>query len=123
MIAPRRTFLRQLVTLPLIGGGVTLIGEPTAVAEPPSRHTLAHYANWLFYERRILCHELANGDSAFARELQRRREEVEPEFHFPPHRDWRDVPMPSTRAALIMSAAGFDWHGEGWKRFGTLAVD
>lgn len=30
----RRGFLRGLVSLPLIGGGVTLIGAPTAAATP-----------------------------------------------------------------------------------------
>lgn len=28
----RRGFLGQLATLPLIGGGITLIGQPTAAA-------------------------------------------------------------------------------------------
>ena len=31
-MSDRRTFLRQLASLPLIGGGVTLIGNPTAAA-------------------------------------------------------------------------------------------
>ena len=33
-MADRRSFLRQLASLPLIGGGVTLIGKPTAAAVP-----------------------------------------------------------------------------------------
>ncbi len=43
MSAPsdRRGFLRGLATLPLIGGGVTLIGNPTrAAAEPVTEDLL-----------------------------------------------------------------------------------
>ena len=50
----RRGFLRGLTTLPLIGGGVTLIGNPTKAAEPVTRHLLDCYDTWLFYERRFL---------------------------------------------------------------------
>ncbi len=39
----RRGFLRGLVTLPLIGGGVTLIGNPTAAAEPVTKELLVNY--------------------------------------------------------------------------------
>ena len=58
MIPPRRDFLRQLVTLPLIGGAVAIVGRPIGVAEPITRPMLVQYANWLYYERRIFCHEL-----------------------------------------------------------------
>ena len=51
----RRTFLGQLAGLPLIGGSVALIDQPTAVAEPITTPMLLQYANWLFYERRLLC--------------------------------------------------------------------
>ena len=37
-----------------IGGGVTLIGNPTKAAEPVTRHLLDCYDTWLFYERRFL---------------------------------------------------------------------
>ena len=50
----RRGFLRGLTTLPLIGGGVTLIGNPTKAAEPVTSHLLDCYDTWLFYERRFL---------------------------------------------------------------------
>src|SRR6478736_3917939 len=46
--------IRSLTTLPLIGGGVTLIGNPTKAAEPVTRHLLDCYDTWLFYERRFL---------------------------------------------------------------------
>jgi hypothetical protein len=52
--ASRRGFLRDLATLPLIGGGVTLIGSPTAVAAPITESLLDSYDAWLEFERRIL---------------------------------------------------------------------
>ena len=55
----RRDFLRGLVSLPLIGGGVTLIGQPTAVAAPTTPDMLEAYKTWLEYERRFLCWEMA----------------------------------------------------------------
>ena len=42
--ASRRGFLRGLTTLPLIGGGVALIGAPSAVAEPVTRSMLETYS-------------------------------------------------------------------------------
>ncbi|MBP1183810.1 hypothetical protein [Methylobacterium sp. PvR107] len=50
----RRGFLRGLTTLPLIGGSVTLIGAPSAVAEPVTHELLDSYDAWLEYERRHL---------------------------------------------------------------------
>ena len=52
-----RAFLRGLAALPLIGGGVTLIGNPTRAAEPVTSDLLDAYNEWLFYERRMLCLE------------------------------------------------------------------
>jgi len=45
ILTERRGFLRALAGLPLIGGGVTLVGAPTAVAEPadPIFAALAEY--------------------------------------------------------------------------------
>ena len=39
----RRSFLRGLVTLPLIGGAVTLIGDPTGPALPVTPDLLDGY--------------------------------------------------------------------------------
>ena len=49
MIEPanRRGFLSGLLSLPLIGGGVTLIGKPSAVAEPLSLDLMKTYVGWL----------------------------------------------------------------------------
>ncbi|MGY2052243.1 hypothetical protein [Methylobacterium sp. JK268] len=50
--ASRRGILRGLATLPLIGGGVTLIGRPTAAAVPVTGGMLATYTAWLHFELR-----------------------------------------------------------------------
>lgn len=50
-MADRRFFLRGLASLPLIGGGVTLIGNPTAAAVPVTPHLLDTYTAWLDLER------------------------------------------------------------------------
>ncbi len=53
-MSDRRSFLRGLAALPLIGGGVTLIGNPTAAAVLLTLEMLNAYNQWLFYERRLL---------------------------------------------------------------------
>lgn len=60
----RRGFLCQLASLPLIGGGVTLIGQPTASAEPVTPDLLEAYKTWLDMEMRFLCWDMA-GDPIF----------------------------------------------------------
>jgi hypothetical protein len=104
--ASRRGFLRGLTTLPLIGGGVALIGSPSGVAAAPSRQVLAAYNEWLFYERRLLCIEAFGGLSA---EAFVPANSGPTDFHFPIGQDWKAVPQPSTRAALVLSAVGYDW--------------
>src|SRR4051812_22634217 len=107
----RRGFLRGLTTLPLIGGGVTLIGKPTAAAVPVTPGLLDAYSEWLFYERRLLSLE-QHGTV--------RAEKVVPAntgahlFHFPPFGEggWEGVPKPSTRAAVVLSTVGCPW----WER-------
>lgn len=103
----RRSFLRGLTMLPLIGGGVTLIGQPTAAATPITEALLDSYSEWLFYERRLLCEERYPG---------RKDWEFVPcntgarDYHFPvyPQR-WSDLPQPSTRAAVVLAAVGCNW--------------
>ena len=106
----RRGFLRGLTTLPLIGGGVTLIGNPTKAAEPITPDLLNAYNEWLFYERRMLCIEQYG---------KRDAEHFIPcagasGFHFPSFEagGWEGVPKPSTRAAVVLSAVGCDWREE-----------
>ena len=49
----RRDFLRGLASLPLIGGGVTILGNPTAAAMPVTPHLMQSYLTWLEYEHRM----------------------------------------------------------------------
>jgi hypothetical protein len=108
--ANRRGFLRGLTTLPLIGGGVSLIGNPTAAAEPVTSDLLDAYNQWLFYERRLLCLEAHGSIDAERMVPQTMAASL---FHFPlfPHR-WQELPQPSSRAALVLSAVGCSWREE-----------
>ena len=115
----RRDFLRGLATLPLIGGSVALIGAPSAAAAPVTEPMLLQYANWLFFERRLLCLEIGKHAGLWegSGRLLERSSWVQPdaecrnypEFHFPRFGEWTDVAKPSTRAAVVMAASGFDW--------------
>ena len=112
----RRGFLRGLVSLPLIGGGVTLLGAPSAVAEPITVRLLREYHDWLMYERHELVLELNQGDD--------RR--FGPNSCFGAAQRWHcargplgadsngrrigdGVSFPSGRAALVLSAVGCNW--------------
>ncbi len=111
----RRGFLRGLVTLPLIGGGVTLIGRPTGVAEPVSLHLLSQYASWIEGERQRVAHAIGIDSAA---------------FHLDgPTADWHRLECQgtaeerrqraATRAAVVLSAVGCDWRSPGerpWMR-------
>lgn len=113
----RRGFLRGLTTLPLIGGGVTLIGAPSAVAEPITSSLLDSYDAWLFYERRYLRFQRyarADADLGYDRRFVVMDTETGKRF------DWLAVdnaggafhnqhPHPTDRAALVLSAVGCDW--------------
>lgn len=110
--ATRRGFLRALTALPMIGGGVALIGSPTGVAAPASRDLLARYSEWLRIERDILHREMFPGvDPAVARVMSEGGAHASVVQFFVPDgfRSWRDAPQPSTRAALVLSAVGCDW--------------
>ena len=99
----RRGFLRGLATLPLLGGGVTLIGQPTASAEPVTEALLDSYNAWLLMERAYLMKERHG----------------RPADYFHPNTPggmyhWRAFgeptgPAPSSRAAVVLSAVGCDW--------------
>lgn len=115
--ASRRGFLRGLTTLPLIGGGVALIGAPSAVAEPVTKRLLGEYHDWLMYERFMVAREIEDDEpSRFGPQAlfgnawrwHRARGEVREAG------DSREilgdgVSFPSTRAALVLSTVGCDW--------------
>ena len=112
---PRRGFLRGLASLPLIGGSVALIGQPTAAAVPVTAVMLHSYKNWLHYEHAMLSYELAGHDLRRGHEIEREFPQGNPgaNWHFLWAREgmrgpagWADAPQPSTRAAIILSAAG-----------------
>ena len=105
MSAPsdRRGFLRGLATLPLIGGGVTLIGNPTAAAEPVTLDLFHAYNTWLELERRYLCHE-CEALWPPARIMAWDPNNAGGRYH-----RYRENPPPSNRAAVVLSAVGCDW--------------
>ena len=112
-MANRRTFLRGLATLPLIGGSVSLIGRPTAAAVPVTDDLLHSYKGWLRNEHYMLCHELVGYDIAAARAMHKGfYSSPGLDWHFnwpnPGHQlaGWPDAPQPSTRAAVVLSAVG-----------------
>lgn len=120
MIAPRRDFLRNLAALPLIGGGVTLIGQPTAAAEPITPNLLEAYKTWLDHESRFLAWEMAANPAVRARYLpldggtDRKTyfEAIRGTFVYvgdAGHYHHGKGAEPSTRAALVLSAVGCGW--------------
>ena len=115
----KRGFLRHLCALPMIGGSVALIGQPTAAAVPVTQHLLDAYDEWLFYERRLLHVE------RFGLNASRETTKFVPcasiavdRFFFPSMEShstrppWMDQPKPSTRSALVLSAVGIDLTGD-----------
>lgn len=118
----RRGFLRGLVTLPLIGGGVTLIGAPSAVAEPVTDRLMREYHDWLMFERNEVTREIEAGSpSRFGLDCIRgsawrwhlARGERRPDGNGVMMGD--GVSFPSTRAALVLSAVGCNWReGSSW---------
>jgi hypothetical protein len=101
---PRRAFLSQLAKLPLIGGGLSIIGQPKAVAEPVTMELLDNYMTWLVAEYIGLYRELqANGHKV---DINTRNAAAV--FH-PPFGWDPEFPAPSARAAVVLSAVGCDW--------------
>jgi len=123
--ANRRGFLSGLVSLPLIGGGVTLIGAPTAVAEPCSLPLLQAYSNWLAHEFGETLIELAPFTHPdrdvlpqfydYARQHAREWCEDNPTLTRSGRVSFQHAPTlaPSTRAALVLSAVGSNWREGG----------
>lgn len=101
----RRGFLRGLTTLPLIGGGVTLIGAPSAVAEPVTRKLLLEYETWLGIEHVRIARELQPGSTSTRVQFHGSAYE----WHYDQVRRQYLHGAPSTRAALVLAAVGCDW--------------
>ncbi|WP_237482678.1 hypothetical protein [Lichenibacterium dinghuense] len=113
MIA-RRGFLRTLAGLPLVGGSIALVGEPTAAAVPVTDALRDRYVDWLATE---LGHTLIERDGLRAepkwrdfvidhrREWCRTTHVLNPD---PTSERFRLLPAvpPSSRAAVTLSAAG-----------------
>ena len=100
----RRGFLRGLASLPLIGGGVTILGNPTRAAEPVTLDLLDNYNTWLTCEQRRLVEEIAGvGRSGYFAINNPAWFYHWEQFGKPP------LPAPSTRAAIVLSAVGCDW--------------
>ncbi len=101
----RRAFLSSLVALPLVGGGVKLIGQPTAAAVPVSDGLLRNYEAWLAWERYQLQREIWGEDVATKCTTFLAVNLPGEQWHNP----WSHgevCPPASTRAALVLSAVG-----------------
>lgn len=121
--ASRRGFLRGLTTLPLIGGGVALLGSPTAVAEPITTDLLNSYDAWLEYERRHLRWERFKTplwdvhnpglQSVWYDSVRKQHFDYVPVANAGGRYHLSDDPklqaQPSTHAALVLSAVGCNW--------------
>jgi hypothetical protein len=125
---PRRGFLRGLASLPLIGGGVALIGQPTAAAVPVTDDLLERYLSWLSlehrevyveYERRkaekIVAELVAEGQPYYPNYPAERAEEARrhPAMRWFPKVAGVEEAVtgapPSSRAAIVLGAVGCDW--------------
>ena len=103
--ASRRGFLRGLTALPLIGGGVTLIGNPSAAAVMPTPGMMATYSAWLHYERRMLLDACFPGE----RDADKFVPCINPgsHFHFPDNYSRQRVGREAQeRAAVVLAAVG-----------------
>ena len=113
----RRGFLRGLVSLPLIGGGLTLIGAPSAVAEPITTAMLRQYVGFLGREFGEAHDELLRRDPSLMEPksvLSAVRGFVGDKHLFHTFADPTtdaivDATPPSTRAALVLSTVGCNW--------------
>ncbi len=117
----RRDFLRGLATLPLIGGGLTLIGKPTSVAEPVTLRLLDAYKTWLHFERRAVAWEMAMLPDVVASYGGNRSSRFDGLDHHATMTDIGDVPRfhqydgsapAGARAALVLSTVGANWRRE-----------
>lgn len=113
----RRSFLRSLVTLPLIGGSITLIGRPTAAAVPITDALFDRYASWVIHEHaEVIVERERRRNRANPLEAEyaetyacHRREWARNLYHCPDNPSISRLAIassPSTRAAVVLSAVG-----------------
>ncbi len=113
-MSDRRTFLRGLATLPLIGGSVALIGNPTKAAVPVTAALQERYIAWLANEHAAALMEFDRSvekfdtcrNSASNWNFYRARQ---PFWWFPDAPEIEGLvltTLPSTRAAIVLSAVG-----------------
>jgi hypothetical protein len=111
----RRALLRGLTKLPLIGGSVSLIGNPVSAAEPISKDCLHAYLAWLHYERRAL-HDFLY--PAYMSETGYYIPQDNPgaEFHFVgplTPTSWSHACQEAAgRAPVVLAAVGCEWRGD-----------
>jgi hypothetical protein len=101
----RRAFLASLAALPMLGGSVALIGQPTAAAVRVTDGLLRNYEAWLAWERYDLQRELW-GEAVAIKSTTFLAVNLPGEQWHRPWRDGETCPEPSTRAALVLSAVG-----------------
>ena len=98
----RRSFLRGLTTLPLIGGSVALIGSPVRAAQPITPGMLATYSAWLHFEQRaIQCGLVGMEGGTFIPCLN-----PGSHYHFDEHSKERFTLDAQLRAPIVLAAVG-----------------
>jgi hypothetical protein len=103
----RRGFLRGLASLPLIGGAVTVIGNPTQAAEPPTEMMQNAYIAFLAHE-----HRQALQDRFSFTDWTGTYQPVTPMEWFPDYQEVETLvtgARPLSRAAVVLSAVGINW--------------
>jgi hypothetical protein len=103
----RRGFLRALTTLPLIGGSVAILGNPTRAAQPITEALQDAYIAFLAHEhRRALAEKFTRIDYDGNVQVST------PMEWFPDRADIQrlvEAAPPTARAAVVLSAVGCDW--------------
>lgn len=110
LLSGRRTFLRGLASLPLIGGSVAILGQPTRAAAPVETWMLDRYCGFLAIELRESVIQVR--EMLYASHPERWpgiREHVEESMWAPdfPQMIARLAPhRPADRCQIVMSAVG-----------------
>ena len=112
-MSDRRSFLRGLASLPLIGGSIAILGQPSAAAVPVTDTLLERYGLFLAIEARealIECRERRCVREGHPDAVAVMREWTERCIYAPDNPWMRGLlnagGTPSVRAAVVLSAAG-----------------